>query len=544
MFYPMTVTVSPGATGPVYGMAGVRMTEMEVARYAQTRLTDLKNAWNAANRSNPYLLTTNTESGQRRERSRLTYLSDAENLLRSKGFDLPTGLASRVDSFIERNIQMTGIDAALAEAAFGLFSNDFAEEGFGKAKRWTQDFLKTVQEAAASPDLVDFTANALWERTGLISFDIPLLGTYTLADVRDNLASVDDIIGKINAIDFKKLGDEAVVELTKVNWTEAGRAVILAIAPKGGIADTGLKAVGTAIGLMQSVASAASAIGALGASAAITSVLAAVSAALPVIMAVLVIIAVGEMIWASIIGQSDADDAAQTSRQVQAVIGVIQDLVGASASVQADIAGTVTLRCYEMAAYGSPIRHKLWASAKSANYARINAVEVTKNAAGCWSDGYAGTRDGAANIFGDNTASDKRNRLQWMRMALNFLLGVQSNLASYDTLDDRRLAFEYLGTLLIPPRKLNPGQPPIWKFYTGLWAPTRPSASSKFKASSLSPALSQLSRGTLIRQSLPARTIRIGGYLDTTGKKLNPQTSSSLLPLLAVGALVYFGSKA
>lgn len=544
MFYPLTVTVAPGETGPVYGMAGVRMTEMEVARYAQKRLSDLKNAWRAADSYNPNL-TTNTQSGQRRDRSRLTYLSDAENLLRSKGFDLPTGLASRVDFFIERDIQMTGIDAALAEAGFGLYSNDFAEEAFGKAKRWTQDFLKTVQEAAASPDLVDYTANALWERTGLISFDIPLLGTYTLADVRDNLASVDDIIGKIDAIDFKKLGDEAVVELTKVNWTEAGRAVILAIAPRGGIADTGLKAVGTAIGLMQSVASAASAIGALGASAAIISVLAAVSAALPIIIAVLVLIAVGEMIWASIIGQGDADDARETSRQVQAVIGVIQDLVGASASVQADIAGTVTLRCYEMAAYGSPIRHRLRAGARSANYAKINAVEITRNAAGCWSDGFAGTHDGATTFFGDNTRSDKRKRLQFMRMALNFLLGVQSNLAAYDTLDDRRIAFEYLGTLLIPPLKVNPSQPLIWKFYTGLWAPSRPSASSKFKASALSPALSQLSRGAIIRQSLPARTIRFGGsYLDDSGKKLNSRSSSALLPLAAVGALVYFGSKA
>ena len=114
MFYPMTVTVSPGASGPVYGMAGVRMTELEVAQYAQQRLTDLKNAWRAADSSNPYRLETRTESGQRREQGRLGYLQAAESLLRSKGFDLPTGLSSRVDNFISRDIRMTGIDAALA----------------------------------------------------------------------------------------------------------------------------------------------------------------------------------------------------------------------------------------------------------------------------------------------------------------------------------------------------------------------------------------------------------------------------------------------
>jgi hypothetical protein len=266
------------------------------------------------------------------------------------------------------------------------------------------------------------------------------------------------------------------------------------------------------------------------------------TAALPVIMAVLVIIAVGEMIWASIIGQSDADDARETSRQVNAVIGVIQDLVGASSSVQTDIAGTVKLRCFEMAAYGSPIRKTIYAGAKSGNYAAINAVEITQNAAGCWTDGFTGTRPGAAQIFGDNTASDKAKRLKFMRMTLNFLLGVQSHLAGFDTAEDRRLAFEYLGSLLIPVRKVG-SQPPIWKFYTGLWEPSRPKAGSKFKVSSLPPGLAQQARGSAIRQTLPARTVRIGGYLDTTGKKLNP-SSSPLLPLAAVGALIYFGSKA
>jgi len=523
MFYPLTVTVSPGATGPVYGMAGVRMTAIEAEQFAKARLDELTRKWRQAT-GMAYLQTTFADGKPRSELKR-GYMMRACAELRSRGISISSADESRLIYLLEtQGAAPTGLLADVNRVAFDLYSLDYAEEGFAKARDWAVDLLKTVQEHASLPKLVDYTADALWERVGLTAFDVPLLGTFTLADVRDNLASVDTVIAKIKEID----------------WVKVGKSVISTFAPPGGIADTGMQALGAALGVMSSAASSASAIGAIEVSAAIGGALTAVVSAMPIIIAVLAVIAIGEAIWFTASGQDDAEKAADASNDAKAAIGVIQDLVGASSSVQTDIAATVAMRCYEMAAYGSPIRRKLWAGAKSGNYAAINAVDATKNANGCWSDGFTGTRPGAVQIFGDNTPSDKRKRKEFMRMTRDFLGGLQSYLGQFETVDDRRIAFEYLGTVLIPPRDTNP---PTWKFYTGLWAPTRPKAGSKFKVSSLPPGLALQSRASVIRQTLSARTVRIGGYLDTTGKKLNP-SSSPLLPLAAVGALIYFGSKA
>lgn len=523
MLYPLTVTVSHGATGPVYGMAGVRLTAIEAQEVAQARLNALQQKWRDAG-TRSYLLTY-TQDEKPRSVLKFSYLRKACDELRSRGVSVPRNFENTIDTYLKLGSRLTAEMVNVERVAFDLYCIDFAEAGFGKAKRWATDFLKTVQDAASSPDLVNFAADALWQRAGLVSFDVPLLGTYTLADVADNLSSVDTVIAKINAID----------------WTAVGKSVIATVAPAGGIADTGLQTLGAAMGLMTDIASAASAIGIIELSTAITGIIEVVTAAMPIIIAVLVVVAIGEAIWYSVSGADDAEAAREAARQADATIAVIQDLLGASASVQTDIAGTVRLRCYEMAAYGSPIRRKLWAGAKSGAHWDLNAVEVTKSASGCWSDGYQGTRDGGRTIFGDNTASDKRKRKRFARYGRDFIAGLQSYLAGFETVEDRRLAFEYLGTVLIPPRRLT-GQPPIWRFYSGLWAPTRPKAGSKFKVSTLPPALAQLARAEAIHKSLPARTVRIGGYLDATGKKLNPP-SSPILPLVAVGALIYLGSK-
>ena len=485
-------------------MGATTLTEEEVQRYAKNREDSLLSDWAlglmAVRSTAKFPRTLNADGVEKLLRSIPQNIREkAEDRIRimnsgrsRTGDDSPavyeaasefSGRYSTAMAVLERDGKLPSagdVIGAISKYAFEKYSIDSLREKFDDAKEWSSRLIEVIKGNAFN---TDDAVQQLWQRTGVIGFDIPIVGTLTLSDIRafDWSASlrVPNLIDQIKKIDFEQVSS----------------GILSTFAPEGGYADKGMQMLQKTGEIISSVSNLASTFGATALQVGLEGIGQILASAAPWIAVALALIALGEFVYGWY--TEDAEAAKEAGEATKAIIKLVCDAVGASSGTSAN-EGTVALRIYEMAAYATPIRTKLnKPNCTNGAYGNIDPKRLA-GSNGCWASGDQSERPGAVTLFGRSVPSEWRNRRKMAEYTRDFANSVLSQLTQYNTgnftvdASDRRIAFEFLCTSLIP----NATQ-----YSKGLWPPENPLPGSAFKKSVISAQESQ----TLLRKKIESQ---------------------------------------
>lgn len=317
----------------------------------------------------------------------------------------------------------------IQQLATRLFAVDYTEKDYTEVTDRIIMYIGRMMDAAKD---VNDAVDDIWEKTSVIAEDFPVFGTLSLGDAKfaynHGLPSLQDAIDAIKEIDYSKIG-EGVIHL----------------APYG-YADAGLEALNSAIDYINIAIKTNSAYNQYtNLAGSLSTISAGLAAIQPYLIAVLVLVAIGEFIYYS---YTEDDRAAEGYHDQQiALHNDIRDLLNCQTSADE---GVVSMRLHEMAAYGSPIREKIWSGCTYAGFATKDPADWSILANACWADGTTGNRIGANNKFSGNTGSDARNRKNWMKYNVQFCGYVKDFLSQFRDPNDARIAFAILGICILP----------------------------------------------------------------------------------------------
>lgn len=369
-----------------------------------------------------------------------------------------------------KGLSPAAADAYAYKVALEKYSIETMKESFEDAKEWTANFLSSLKKGAFDTDKA---TNDLWQRVGVIGYDVPFIGKLTVADIRTfdwaGSLQIDNLIKQIKDIDYGKVASE----------------LVSSIAPEGGWADKGMEAFTQGCSMITSACSVASSAGLASVASGLGAVSTFLAAAAPWIAVAMLLVAIGEMIYGS--WAEDKTAAQEASKQTTKILSNIYDALGASGGTSAN-EGTVALRIFEMAAYATSARRKTGTS--SLKMLNLHDVDPRHRAGvnGCWADGSQAKRRGASFIYGDAKPSHFKKRKIVAVCLRDFASGVLSYLKQFNTgnftvdMSDRRIAFEAMCVSIIPNAT---------KYSVGLWPPEKPMPGSAFKVSTISPAEQQ-----------------------------------------------------
>lgn len=344
-------------------------------------------------------------------------------------------IRDRYNSYIARATERaSGMSGAaspfeIQQLATRLFSVDYAEKDYTEIS--DRIILGISRMIEAAKDIND-TVDEIWQKTSVIAEDFPVFGTLSLGDAKfayeNGLPSVQDTITAIKEIDYQKIG-ESVIHL----------------APYG-YADAGLESLNSAIEYINIAIKTNSAYNQYTNLAGSLSALSAGLAAIqPYLVVILVLVAIGEFIY-----YSYTEDARAAEGYHQQQIGLHEDIrVLLNCQTSAD-EGVVSMRLHEMAAYGSPIREKIWAGCNYAGWATKDPADFSILANACWADGTRDNRTGANDRYTGDTGSDARNRKNWMQYNVQFCGYVKDFILQFSDPNDARIAFIVLGICILP----------------------------------------------------------------------------------------------
>ncbi len=485
-------------------MGATTLTEEEVQRYAKNREDSLLTNWAlglmSVHNTGKYtksltidgvekLLRSIPQNIKKKAQDRFNAMNSGR--LRNSDYspavyEAANGFANRYSTALaalERDGKLPSagdVIGAINKYAFEEYSIDTLRDKFDEAKEWSSRLIAAVKGNAFN---TDDAVQQLWQRTGVIGFDIPIVGTLTLSDIRafDWSASlrVSNLIDQIKKIDFQ----------------DVSNGILSTFAPEGGYADKGMQMLQKTGEIIASVSNLASSFGATALQVGLEGIGQILSAAAPWISIALALVALGEFIYGWY--TEDKDAAAAAGEATKGIIKLVCDAVGASSGTSAN-EGTVALRIYEMAAYATPIRTKLnKPNCTNGAYGNIDPKRLA-GSNGCWASGDQSERPGAVTLFGRSVPSEWKNRRKMAEYTRDFANSVLSQLTQYNTgnltvdASDRRIAFEFLCTSLIP----NATQ-----YSKGLWPPENPLPGSAFKKSVISAQQSQ----AMLRQKIDSQ---------------------------------------
>jgi hypothetical protein len=433
----------------------------------------------------------------------------------------------RRDGYLNQAKAELGGDAPIAvlkERAFASFSIDKAFPDFDRYQKFTTKYLQQIKTLTAN-GVMDSAANLIRQRVETFPLDIPFFGQLSIYDIKlDNMLSMDNLIDTVK----------------NTNWTDVSKAAISTFAPANGYANYGMKALDTAVGIANNVATLSSTMGAIGFSAGLSAVVASV---IPWVLAAIVLIAIGEKLWGWLSG-SDEEDAQEAKYEEATAMGnqlhaQIEELLLLDLKDTNFNRYTVKMRLNEMSAYGSAVRDSLWKDCKAITRADTTPTAYCSDPLALRSDG---TNTAFVPIRAYSSKGETKKRI--MTFKVEYLKSVIQYLSAMEEIGDRRLAFEYLGMTTLPNSVA---------FSRGLWSSDsykseplklfKPAARSKAELAEIArvqaqrQAQSQAQANARIAAYAKAQSPPLSRYLPSYKQAANTSTTDkkSVAPLL-IGA--------